>query len=552
MKTRILLFMAVISVLAASCTKDSTQDVGPQTKTIFTVSSSQTRTSFGELQAGAYPILWQKGDCISVNGTLSEPLDIETPERTVKFTVPGTPLAPYDIVYPGTSLNNDGKIEFPSNQTYINTQFDPHAQIMLAHGSTQDVQLKSATAFIRVTVNQGEDSKLRSIKLYSYDGTPLSGLFTPDYTLGTLTFHSKGRNFVSVSSPEGIQYEGGSAQAVLAIPAGEYPEGFAIAAVAEGQGKLLQMGKRIVKFTSQNVTKLEAGKIYPMVPVSFQDDGFTFSGGTGTEQDPYKIATAEDLMYLSELTNGSEASNYINKYYVQMADIDMSAYPDFRPIANTDVNNTDKAFLGVYDGNDFLIENLHISASSAYSGFIGFLGTATASDAEVKNLTFENCSITGTSTATGMIVGESYIGKVTNCHLKGCAVNGVDKYTGGVVGTSYYCDVRDCTVDKNSSVTSTGNYTGGLVGCSYPTASLTNSYINCEVHATVTGTLHVGGIIGFQWTRKAQKTTVKECVFTGNVSGTQYIGGIIGSVYNTSYEASHTLIVSDCSTSGGR
>ncbi|MDP3115145.1 MAG: hypothetical protein Q8M98_10305 [Candidatus Cloacimonadaceae bacterium] len=43
-----------------------------------------------------------------------------------------------------------------------------------------------------------------------------------------------------------------------------------------------------------------------------------FSGGSGTSVDPYQIANANDL--------NNVRGSYLNKYFIQTADIDLSSY----------------------------------------------------------------------------------------------------------------------------------------------------------------------------------------------------------------------------------
>lgn len=542
------LIALIILPLLASCTKEMVDysNENGNSMIVFEVSAPDTRTSFGTLDQGTYPILWSNGDRIVVNGIESEPIEVSTSASSAQFVVKGTTTAPYNVVYPSEALNADGKVIVPATQSYTNGQFDPKAQIMLGQSNTNSVQLKVATAFVSVTINKGtSEEKLRSIKLYSYDSTPLSGVFTADYSAGPLSFTEDGRNYVTVTSTDGIEYTSGAVEAIFAVPAGEYKEGFAVAAVGTSSSSVYQMGRRVTSFTASHVTTLEAGKVYPLKAVTFEDDGLQFSGGKGTLESPYKIATAEDLMILSEVTNNGQKATYKDCHYIQMADIDMKGYTGYTPIANVPGSDFVDGFNGSYDGQGHIIENLDIVATQSYSGVFGFAGSATET-ASISHLTLRNCSIIASTSATGMLVGETFLADITDCRIESCSINGSSNYTGGIIGTNYYANLTDCTVDSETTVTSTGSYTGGAIGCNYPTASLTNSLTNVKVYATVSGVAHVGGIIGFQWTRKKLKTTLTNCEYEGVVTGTQYVGGILGSAYNTSYAADHTLIISNC------
>ena len=76
--------------------------------------------------------------------------------------------------------------------------------------------------------------------------------------------------------------------------------------------------------------------------------------GSGTEEDPYIIASAENLAYLSKQVYDGNAS-YINQYFKQTANIDLRQY-NWQPIGvETDRANTGAYhyFGGSYDGNGF-------------------------------------------------------------------------------------------------------------------------------------------------------------------------------------------------------
>ena len=58
----------------------------------------------------------------------------------------------------------------------------------------------------------------------------------------------------------------------------------------------------------------------------FMEGVSSYSGGSGTEDDPYQIATAADLIEL-----GNDPCNY-DKYFILTADIDLSGYSFNRPV----------------------------------------------------------------------------------------------------------------------------------------------------------------------------------------------------------------------------
>ena len=61
-----------------------------------------------------------------------------------------------------------------------------------------------------------------------------------------------------------------------------------------------------------------------------------YSGGDGTQGNPYKISTAEDLVALS--TAVANGNSYAGKYFELQNDIDMSSVENFTPIGSARYN----------------------------------------------------------------------------------------------------------------------------------------------------------------------------------------------------------------------
>ena len=74
-----------------------------------------------------------------------------------------------------------------------------------------------------------------------------------------------------------------------------------------------------------------------------------FSGGSGTIEDPYQIATAEDL---------NNIRNYMTSSFIQTADIDLGVHPwnegeGWDPIGDYDPFDPSRSFRGNYDGDSY-------------------------------------------------------------------------------------------------------------------------------------------------------------------------------------------------------
>ena len=121
MKTITRFLLAVVAVVAFSCTTDTTQDLGVGLGnngglTEITLSLEASRTQLGEKAGDLYPLQWSEGDKISVNGVESNALSAEdVGKTTATFSVAGTPAKPYCIAYPAAPA---GQVLFADKQAH--------------------------------------------------------------------------------------------------------------------------------------------------------------------------------------------------------------------------------------------------------------------------------------------------------------------------------------------------------------------------------------------------------------------------------------------------
>ena len=158
-----------------------------------------------------------------------------------------------------------------------------------------------------------------------------------------------------------------------------------------------------------------------------------FGGGSGTESDPYLIATEAHLRDLA-----AAPTLYGGKHFLQIADIRLNG--EWVPIeqASDDPRFTGikppviRVFSGRYNGNGHKITGLTIKNNPYQcSGLFGSIGA----EGEVRNLTVETSpeglSSTRDYTLSGIIVGYN-IGVIENCITRGRVEGGVR--AGGIAG----------------------------------------------------------------------------------------------------------------------
>ncbi len=235
-----------------------------------------------------------------------------------------------------------------------------------------------------------------------------------------------------------------------------------------------------------------------------------YSGGSGTAEDPYQIATAADLIALGETPDDYD------KHFILTADIDLAENlprrrvfdkaviaPDTDP--NDPFQSQDTPFAGIFDGNGHTISHLTIVGG----GNLGLFGEL-ASTGSLSNLGLEAVEIHGAGDCVGGLVGFN-CGGITASYSTG-TVSGHNE-VGGLVGYNR----AGVIVASHSTGQVAGAWrVGGLAGCN--SASVITSYST----SAITGDDHIGGLVG------ANEGEVITSYSTGTVSGYDNVGGLVG------------------------
>jgi len=235
-----------------------------------------------------------------------------------------------------------------------------------------------------------------------------------------------------------------------------------------------------------------------------------YAGGTGEPNDPYQIATAEDLMLL-----GDSPEDY-DKHFILTSDIDLDPNLPGGKVFDKAVIAPDgsRSFIGVFDGNSHVISHLTIKGVD-YLGLFGWLW----SGAEIRDIGVVDANISGSGSFAGGLVGCNEYGRLTQCYSTG-VVSG-SRYAGGLVGMNE----RKGTISEcyaNVSIVGTEEEVGGLVGRN-GNGRIVASYSK----GTVSGRSMVGGLVGSNW------STIIDCASSSQVSGisgsANFVGGLVGS-----------------------
>jgi hypothetical protein len=255
-----------------------------------------------------------------------------------------------------------------------------------------------------------------------------------------------------------------------------------------------------------------------------------YSGGTGEPNDPYRIATPQDL---NDIGNHKEDWD---KHFIQTADIDLQG------VVISPVGNYSQPFAGVFDGNDHIIHNAVVNMpSSNYVGLFGCVG----SSGQIRNLGVEGVTITGENCVGGLAGANE--GSITGCYTSG-SVNGTEEgdNVGGLVGWNHG-STTDCYSTCSVNGIEECDNMGGLVGFNsgsvtdcYATGSIGGSGSDCDrvgglvgvnegslagsySTGSVRSSSRVGGLVGW-----SQSGSITACYATGSVEGDLEVGGLVG------------------------
>ncbi|MBP5277461.1 MAG: leucine-rich repeat protein [Prevotella sp.] len=211
-----------------------------------------------------------------------------------------------------------------------------------------------------------------------------------------------------------------------------------------------------------------------------QDDIFNPNFGNGSQNNPWKIKSAEGLSYLAYMVN-KQGYTYEGEYFQIDSDINLTNYvwvpiglDTERPFKGTLTNGSDAK------GNPYVISGMTIYATSTETtqnfGLFGvLLGAAEGLFIRYKTIDIN----TNDEVNVGILCG----------HFGTSAVN-------GSIGSVSSCTVEGTTVDATINVTSSnsGTAVGGLIGTVYNFSKLESNLARTTIHAT--GPLRTGGVFG--------------------------------------------------------
>lgn len=251
---------------------------------------------------------------------------------------------------------------------------------------------------------------------------------------------------------------------------------------------------------------LNNSNLYDGYPIfEWQSTPYSFKGN-GTESNPYKISSKEDLINMCNLINSSYFNQfYGNAYYIQTANIDLKE-ESWIPIASEE---SGQVFNGSYNGSHHYINGLKVDSDFISAGLFGVIDNAKIFDIVVYG-SIENPN----SKSSGGIAGQA-------------------KNDSSIVRCAFIGDV------------SAESIAGGIVGNMINKSTISYCYHNGNISSDV----YAGGITGnviFEEDNSGEEVLIQNCYqANGVINGEKYSGCIAGNC-ETRVGLTNTIFILNC------
>lgn len=489
----------------------------------------KTKTSLGLKDGDSYPVYWEEGDVITLNGKRSAAVSAaDAGSASARISVKTDAVSPFNILYPGVDGVAD-QVTFPSTQVYREGSFDANALPMYATTSSlkDEVSLNYLASVLRIPMRFTSATTLSRISVSAKGGEPVHGTYTIGKTNGALngelTATQGNSTLLYTFGENGTQLAAGETVFHIAVPYGTYAEGFEFRCYDKD-------GHFMVAYWDQ--TEVAAGKVYEFAQQTFIPS-----------EKAFLIATPDDLLTLASKYNGGEYA-FFEAQVVNDIDMTGKGYtnegfsfhgtlngfgheikglttPLFNLLYGSVKDLVLTADVVVSEVSDWDVINQYgagLIANYVYSGYDGqIIENVTVNG----SLTIQNLENNGNHYRIGGIVGQTII------PIKNCTNNAtitLDGYStdkalsvGGIAGyiDQEGADVIGCSntgniVVKNSSAS--GEFrAAGIVGYINEPADILNCTNNGSVSVTgITSNQFISGVVGGKLKNIA--VTISDCV----------------------------------------
>lgn len=520
-------------MLATSCSTDTTDVNLNGAKVNLGVSLDQTRTYMGELTNGEYPVLWSEGDNILVNNkSVAVPAEYA---GKASLQVAVDAAEDYKVAYPA-ELVDGNELTISEVQKYVDGSFAVGSGVMVGYSAdAANLTLKNLYGYLKFTVTAA--ANVDAVTVIANGGEAISGVYAIDYKEATIA-PLAGKDIIRVTE---VVAKDGVATVVVAVPAGQYSEGFSVKVKDNANGVM-------VKNLKGQGAAIEAGVVYAMPEVAYAATETEAEITTVTELQAF-IAAVNTVV---EVAEGETAPCTYTEWISADGEVKLGADLDLTGVTLDPINSFD----GIFNGQGYALKNWNTNR-----------GLFAENKGTVKNVVIDaSCTLTSAYNTSGdknvafIVENNGVKGLVSGCVNKGkvvvadlsCAAH----RTGGVVGVSYGL-MTDCInygmIDITSPTVGNNQMAGGVVGYINTNASTKDALgkdflVNCINYGEVKVLFHcqpksvfIGGVLGATQMAKSSAAVyqgqIKNCINYGKVSyrfetlssGTYgNVGGVIG------------------------
>lgn len=277
---RLSFLLLTAAVCLTACSQKPEPEIPSDGKTVLriTLPEPMVKTTLGPSVDGKRKVSWSEGDCVSLNGTASEPLSgLEEEPSRAAFTFPGTAATPYKLLYPASFYKDASTVTLPAVQTYAAGSFATNTEPLCgyAESATGDITLSHLCAIVQLNIKKDprvDVATIESVVFKGNDGEQVSGDFTIDYATPALSSASSAAadKLLTMSSIGQPLDETDALEIFLVVPARNYAHGFS-AVITDDAGRTMSVKK-------SSATTLSVGKMAKM-------SAFTFVPGAMTIMD---------------------------------------------------------------------------------------------------------------------------------------------------------------------------------------------------------------------------------------------------------------------------
>ena len=553
---------AVFAVMGTACDKDQAASISSQdeekTDEQVMYDSARYLIGFGakmektkaDLDDGTGKFNWTDGDVVKVFNSEGESATYSYSASKSKFEPTGEPLEkngnPMHAFFPAANFVWDTdhvKFTMPAAFESLTGIMNPMAAVVPADASSgTDITLLNLGGIyeIKMTSAKTKGEKVTKVELGN-TSVNITGSAAVSFDGGVPP------SIGALSGAKSVTLEFASPVTLSSTPKSVY---FFLPVTGanefEGMYVKLVYGKTVDAVTYEPFEQKTRNSAMTVtrcmrMHMNFSANGF-FSGGDGSETNPYLISTANDFKAIKGKMESTKASDgYVSEtgtffgstgvHYQQTGNIDFKS----NNITANMIGTSTVPFKGTYDGNGKQLQNVSISATAENAGVFGYVDGGT-----IKNLTVSG-AISSTKNNVGAIVGQMANGTISGCTSSATIGASSSARVGGIVGymvsgTIGSSDGTPTSKDEGTAFSANGcantgaitgkQHVGGIVG------QMGNGLVSiCRNAADITADAYnAGGIVGYM-----QGGTIRFCYSKNavTISGPYQIGGLAGYVATT-------------------